>query len=59
MTMSGEIIVRFTITSLCNPEDLIDAKMTFEEMVREEIQCNDLLDVVDEGYEIIEVKEVT
>jgi hypothetical protein len=56
--MDAIVTVRFKILDICNPEDLVDADMTFDEMVRYEIQEEGLTSIVDDEGEIMSVEQV-
>ena len=55
--MNARITVSFFARDICEPQDLVDAGMTFEAMVRDFIESEGLLGIAD-MEQILSVEEV-
>ena len=55
--MRAVITARFHMPSVCNPEDLEDTGLSFEQMVKHLISEEGLFGVVDDDWEILSVEE--
>ena len=56
--MKAEVIVKFVLTNICNPEDLKDTDMTLEQMVKHLVKEEGLFGLTNDEGKIIEVKEI-
>jgi hypothetical protein len=54
--MNAIIIVKFKLSDVCNPEDLEDTGMTFEEMVRYLISEEGIFSLVEDNGEVINIE---
>jgi hypothetical protein len=55
--MDAKVIIEFTIKNLCNPEDLEDAKMSFEEMTKYLIKEEGLFGIAEDDFSILKIEE--
>ena len=57
--MNGYVTVRYRLTNICAPRDLVDTGKTFEQMVRYLIAEEGVLGIADDvAGEIVSVEEI-
>lgn len=57
--MDAKVTIVYRINNVCTKEDLIQAGMTFEEMVRDLINEEHIVGVAEDDPEIVSVEEIT